>query len=105
MGREKYPTQPFVPASRHPQGLTTDQLSLVPGGAQEVEILWRGNVWFCPFCEEEMRPSETTILGKPPRYAHMLYDIIRHDKRKGSGQTHGCGMSFAPKMRATVVRR
>ena len=78
-----------------PQGVTVSELALMDG-AQRVPVPYgRGNDWVCPACEQIIPPTQVRFLGKPPRYAHLLNDVIRCT----------CGFIFSPRSEALVLRR
>lgn len=76
--------------------LRASELALVEGGVEYVPVPWVGNHWVCPNCEEEIPPLRVVFLGKPPKYANMLHDIIR---------CCWCKFNFSPRSEATVLRR
>lgn len=71
-------------------------LDIVPGGARRVPVPWNGNEWLCPNCEKNIPPLRTVFLGKPPKYAAYLHDVVK---------CCWCKFAFAPKNEATVLRR
>lgn len=78
-----------------PTGVVTSELSLV-GTVERIPVPWSGNLWVCPSCEQSIPPLRVQVLGKPPKYAQMLHDVIR---------CCWCKFSFAPMMEAVVLRR
>lgn len=76
-----------------PTGISASELHLM--GAERIPVPWRGNSWFCPNCEQTIPPLRVQFLGKPPKYAHVLHDVIR---------CTFCKFTFSPAMEAFVLR-
>lgn len=65
--------------------------------AAKVPVPWTDdNTWLCPNCEKKIPALRVIFLGKPPKYAHMLHDIVK---------CCWCRFAFAPMQEATVLRR
>ena len=77
-----------------PTGIAASELHLT-GQAQRVVVPWNGNEWMCPQCERIIPPLRVQVLGKPPKYAHVLHDVIR---------CCWCKFSFAPALEVYVLR-
>ena len=78
-----------------PSGVAASELSLIGTGVSREAVPWVGNEWLCPNCEMRIPPLRVQFLGKPPKYAHMLHDVIR---------CCWCRFAFSPMMEATVLR-
>lgn len=61
-----------------------------------------GNNWQCPQCEQVIPPRRVRFLGKPPKYAHMLNDVIQCTMLVDNRQ---CGYIFSPASEVLVIRR
>ena len=59
-----------------PTGVVASELTLM-GAVEKVAFPWSGNEWLCPQCEQTIPPLRLQFRGKPPKYAHVLHDVIR----------------------------
>lgn len=86
--------------------MQVSELALLDDVQKVVVPFGDGRNWICPNCEarlsvvaEGQDRLHALFLGKPPKYAHLLNDIIRC-----TGDA-GCGFIFSPRSEAIVLRR
>lgn len=90
-------------SSNRPEGVQTSELTLVEG-AERVSVPYGGgNQYVCPQCEKPIPPLRLVFLGKPPRYAHVLNDIIKCTNRDDEGRE--CRYIFSPRSEAVVLHQ
>ncbi len=78
------------------RGVAATEVSLVEG-AQRVPVPFGGgNEYVCPQCEKSIPPLRTVFLSKPPKYSHVLNDVIK---------CANCKFIFSPRMEAYVLRQ
>jgi hypothetical protein len=71
-------------------------------GAQRVTVPWNAKEYICPACEQPIPNRRLIYLAKPPKYAHVLNDVLKCPSRLPSGAP--CRFVFSPRSDVVVLR-
>ena len=87
-----------------PEALTVSELVL-DETVERIPVPWGGgNNWMCPSCEQVIPPRKVRFLGKPPKYAHVLNNVIQCSNMIGT-PPRSCGYILSPASEVLVIRR